>query len=424
MIKITILVISRAFARRLRAKQPDLRERLEEIVREVVPGSDPESDANRRIIIARALTAVRQDDDNLVVRIAHELCSCASGDEACMEACPVGALVRGRDGKCTIDALTCLGCEECEAICHSGAVVKSSDCLTLMELILDKGQNALHAIVAPSFVGQFGAVRDSQVKEAIRRLGFSEVHEVALGADILTVREADEFIDRMERGEDFMITSCCCPAFVKLTERFAPRINRLVSDSVSPMIAVGRLLKAADPDAHVVFIGPCLAKKAESRAAGLGDAVDLVLTFKEVVSLLEESGIVVEQLAGKEPMGDASHDGRIYAHTGGVSEAIARAVHDKRPDLSVRSVKGNGLKQCKELLEATESGSVEANFMEGMACPGGCLGGPGTVVKVAEAAPELVEHADQAPWERARESVPACELIKRWGDKIKLHRKA
>lgn len=420
LVEATLIAISRAFARRLRGDQQDLRERLEEIIEDLVPKGGPERAHDKGIVLARALAAVRHEGSNLVMRKVQSLCSCQPGEESCVRACPTGALTRDSDGRYIVDANGCLGCESCASVCPSGAIVQTSDCLSLVEMILDGASNPLYAIVAPSFVGQFGAARDSQVKEAIKRLGFAEVYETALAADILTLQEADEFVDRVERGEDFMITSCCCPAFVKLAERFASRIGDLVSDSVSPMIALGRLLKAAEPEAHVVFIGPCLAKKAESRTPGLSDAIDLVLTFKETAFLLKESGIEIETLVGGEPFGDASHDGRIYAHTGGVSEAITRAVHDRSPGLGVHALKGNGLKQCREILEAVERGEVDGNFMEGMACPGGCAGGPGTIIKVGETVPQLLGHADDAPWLTARENERAREMLDVWGGKVAL----
>lgn len=396
--ELTILAVSRAFAGGARTAEGDLERRLSEIVARIIPTERPDWRAERRVLLSRALAAATEDGSDLVVRVLPNLCQCKAGEELCAECCPVGGIVKDAEGIPRIDPEKCISCELCADVCEAGAIVRRTDILHLAAMVLDRqAGRPLYAILAPSFVGQFSrTAADGQVRAALKRVGFSDVYEVALAADITTLREADEYIQRYDQGERFMITSCCCPAFVKLVEKRAPRLTHLVSHSVSPMIALGRLLKQREPDARVVFIGPCLAKKAESRLADLQDAVDLVLTFKETKALLDELGIDVGAQPADRPLRDASHDGRIYAHTGGVSEAIVRAIQQRRPELEVKLTKGNGLEQCREILAAVERGEIEANFMEGMGCPGGCLGGPGTVIPVDEAVPLLRAHADEA----------------------------
>jgi iron only hydrogenase large subunit-like protein len=286
-------------------------------------------------------------------------------------------------------------------------------------MIRGREQGSIYAIIAPAFVGQFGAdVDDAQIKDAIMSLGFDDVFEVAMAADIITLREAEEYVRRVDRGEQFVITSCCCPAFLKLVAKVEPASAHLVSDSVSPMIALGRLLKAQNPNARVVFIGPCLAKKAESYQEGLRDAIDGVLTFKEIASLLETAGLNVAAVEGEAGLQDASHDGRIYAYTGGVSEAIIRAIQQMRPDLEPETVRGNGIKQCREILQAVERGELAGTFMEGMACVGGCLGGPGNIVREAdEIAPLLRAYARTAASVSAKENAKASSMMMDYGQK-------
>lgn len=396
--ELTILAISRAFAGGVSAAGADFERRLDDIIARIIPDERPDWRRERPLLFSRVLAAVTEDGSDLIIRFLPSLCQCEAGQELCAEACPVGGLARDEHGVWRVDPDKCINCELCADACDSGAIVRRTDVMLLARMALERqaGQ-ALYAILAPSFIGQFGrSVSDGQVRAALRRLGFTDAYEVALAADITTMREADEYIERHDNGERFMITSCCCPAFVKLVEKRMPKLTHLVSHSVSPMVALGRLLKQREPGARVVFIGPCLAKKAESRLADMRDAVDLVLTFKETDALLRELAIAVTDQPDRQPLRDASHDGRVYAHTGGVSEAIVRAIKEKRPELEITLTKGNGLKQCQRILEAVDCGEVTANFMEGMGCPGGCIGGPGTVIPVEEAAPRLLAHADDA----------------------------
>lgn len=402
---LTLLVLSRVSADELRAARRAarpaadlLRQRLTAAVATLVPESRRDWRAERRVLLMRALAAVADDGADLIVRVVRSLCRCEPGEERCAASCPVEGFAPAGDRAWRIDPERCIDCELCADACDSGAIVRRSDILRLTSMVVDRqAGHPLYAILAPAFVGQLGRdVGDGQVREALRRLGFSDVLEVALAADIITLREADEYVDRVDHGAAFMITSCCCPAFVKLVEKHAPRIAYLISNSVSPMVALGRLLKAREPQCRVVFIGPCLAKRAEARRPDLRDAVDLVLTFKEVAALLQAIGVDVGIQPDTGPLRDASHDGRIYAHVGGVSEAILRAVREKRPGLKIKLATGSGLGQCREILQRVERGEETANFMEGMGCPGGCLGGPGTVVPLAESVPMLRRHADDA----------------------------
>jgi iron only hydrogenase large subunit-like protein len=188
------------------------------------------------------------------------------------------------------------------------------------------------------------------------------------------------------------------------------------------MIARARLLKAVEPKAKVVFIGPCLAKRAESKRPELSDAVDLVLTYKETFEMLQAANINPEEDLEIDVRGfdEASHDGRIYARSGGVTEAISKAVRELKPHMEIKGVKGNGLKECTSLLEALEIENVEANFMEGMACPGGCVGGPGTIIDHDKGCILAQQFAELSSSDRASANGYAMDLMEQYGNNIDL----
>ncbi|ATW28179.1 [Fe-Fe] hydrogenase large subunit C-terminal domain-containing protein [Candidatus Formimonas warabiya] len=347
-----------------------------------------------------------------LVEIMEDVCpDCGPDLHPCTEICPTEAIT------CTggirhINRDRCIECGQCINVCISGAIMARSEFAQVATMLLQSDTHPVYAILAPSFVGQFGPQATPEIfKSALKAMGFTEIYEVALAADITTLFEAEEFSQRMERGEKFMITSCCCPAFIKFIEKLRPKVANLVSPTVSPMIALGKMLKQREENCRVVFIGPCIAKKNEAKRPDLQPAVDCVLTFKETKALLEAAEIKLDGSLGRMDLTDASHDGRIYAHTGGVTEAIIRAVQRRDHRLSVKPVKGNGLKQCGELLQQIEEGTIQANFMEGMGCPGGCIGGPGTLIKVEEAAPYVQNFADRSPFDTPNDNPTAIQWM-------------
>lgn len=391
---------------------------LRAIIRQELPDDDPTAEKLRQVILKRVQTAISHPESGEFVVHLPEFCDCPPGKSLCADACAVDAIRRDEQGKTVIDRERCVDCGLCVDSCQSGAFVERTHSFTLAEMLKHRQEQPVYAIIAPAFVAQFGLdVTTMQVKAGLRRLGFTDVLEVALAADIITTLESEEYLARQRVGEKFVITSCCCPAFIKLVEKHRPNISHLVSDSVSPMIALGRLLKQREPGCLVAFIGPCLAKRAEAKRPELSDAIDSVLTFKEIASLLQAGGIDLHENLDQSipPFAEASHDGRVYAHIGGVSMAIQRALVERLNETGFRPLQGNGLKECALILAKVEEGTAQGNFMEGMACVGGCVGGPGNCAPVEEGAKAVDQFANRAEAKGASTN----QLARAWHDAAK-----
>lgn len=354
-----------------------------------------------------------------ILTIMDSLCDKNFGEKcSCAESCLVNAILI-KDGKAYIDYEKCIHCGLCVTSCPQGAISEKTEIVHVINLIKENPQKVI-AILAPAFVGQFGnEATPEKLKTVLKKFGFAEVLEVALAADIITFKEAMEFKERMEHGDNFMITSCCCPAFVKLVERYKGKIAHLISESVSPMVGLARLIKIQNPNFKVVFIGPCLAKKSEALKPEYKEDVDAVLTFEELNPMLEAINIYWDEIEGI-TMEDASHDGRIYARTSGVSEAITRGVEQLFPHLQVKAVHGDGLGDCIKLLKQLEGNELDANFMEGMACPGGCIGGPGTILEEAQAREIINSYAKNAHCFKAIDNEKASYLAQSFGSFVDL----
>ncbi|TYP56742.1 [Fe-Fe] hydrogenase large subunit C-terminal domain-containing protein [Thermosediminibacter litoriperuensis] len=353
------------------------------------------------------------------ISIVEKACAGHGENCGCRISCEPKAIKVNEEGRPSIDLDECISCGLCIVACPEGAITDKTEIAQTINMI--KKNRRVYAVVAPAFAGQFGPrVSEEQVKTALLMLGFYDVIEVALGADMITVKEAEEFIRRMDRGDQFMITSCCCPPFVRLAKGYRGKIEGMVSDSVSPMVAIARFIKAEDEDAKVVFIGPCIAKKTEAKLPELRDAVDCVLTFEELAAMFEGYRINLDELEVKMPVADASHDGRIYAHTGGVTTAIVSSIKRIRPDIDVKARQGDGIKECKQILDDIESGTIGANFVEGMACVGGCVGGPGALIPREEGAKAVDAFAARSGVKEAVANDAARILYSKHKDKVKL----
>ncbi|QOX66010.1 iron hydrogenase [Anoxybacterium hadale] len=310
----------------------------------------------------------------------------------------------------------CIECGFCAADCDFGAIAEKIEFLPMVELLKER-KSPIFAVVAPAITGQFGEnVTMGKLRTAFQKMGFDDMIEVALFADILTIKEAFEFNRLVKKEEDFFLTSCCCPVWFNLIKRNYPDIYEHLSPSVSPMIASGRILKRLYPDAKIVFFAPCTAKKAEALEEGLKGAVDFVINFRELKEIFHALDINLEDL----PPNDkdlASLGGRVYARTGGVSFSVKMVVNRLDPTrlIKLKSKKVDGVKECRELLETLRSqGKDRANFIEGMACKGGCVGGPRTNIDTAKATELVNEFGEDSLILTPLDNLNAVKILKQF----------
>lgn len=341
---------------------------------------------------------------------------CPEAGTCCGPDCPLHALSKEPGGAVSIDHSKCLGEGSCLAQCSFGGLTEKSQFVPLISLLRNQ-TSPVYASVAPAFTGQFGPdVTPGKLRSALLRLGFAEMVETALYADLITMKEAFEFDEHVQNIGDFLITSCCCPVWIKLIEGRYPDLASHISPSVSPMIASGRVLKTIEPEAKVVFIGPCIAKKTEATLPDLKGDIDFVLTFQELAAVFQATGIDPATLPDEESP-TASRAGRIYARTGGVSEAVAdtlaRILPGRVDDL--QALKVHGIPNCQKVLEQAAAGQLEANFIEGMACVGGCVGGPGRIATVEVTTSEVNRYGDAAAASTPVENPQVYQLLTRLG---------
>lgn len=285
----------------------------------------------------------------------------------CRKGCPTNAIQIDENKRAIIDYDACISCGACVYNCPFGAVQDKSEILEVIKLL--ESSHNVYAIIAPAFATQFQYVSLEKVITGIKMLGFRDVVEVALGADLVIKHEVEEFIEREEE-----MTSSCCPSFVKFIEKKYPELMSYVSDTVSPMIATARLIKTIDAQSKIVFIGPCIAKKQEKMNY---QDVDNVLTFEELDALIDAKGIVLETL-DTSPLNNASYYGRKFAASGGVGSAVNH-YFKKLSDQSLNYKSCNGIKECEKALMQLKHGKLSDVFIEGMACIGGCIKGPVTM---------------------------------------------
>lgn len=295
----------------------------------------------------------------------------------CKVVCPTGALTETDDRRSFIKYDDCIQCGACMKACPFGAISDKSFIEPVVRHLCD-GQK-LYAIVAPSISGQFGNnVSLGQIRNALLNVGFKEMYEAACGADIVTVHEANELIHRLESGDKYM-TNSCCPAFVNYIEKKFPNEISCISSTVSPMIATGKYIKSIDKDAKIVFIGPCTAKKSEINRKEVKGIIDYVLTFEELSALLDAFDMDPENCE-KSTVDSASVFGRGFGASGGLTSAIQNYIESKDLDVDFKPIKINGPLDLKRTLTLAKVGKLQNNFIEGMMCEDGCIGGPGAVL--------------------------------------------
>lgn len=313
------------------------------------------------------------------VRDCSEHCSTDDdGKSPCQLSCPFNAILSDPiKGTKHIEENLCMDCGLCVEACENGKFLDKVEFMPIVDLL--KNNKKVIAAVAPAIAGQFGKdISLEQLREAFIKVGFSDMVEVAFAADMLTIKEAVEFDHHVSKKGDIMITSCCCPMWVGMLRKVYDQLVKDVSPSVSPMIAMGRLLKKLNPDVKVVFIGPCIAKKAEAKEKDLAGIIDFVLTFQEVKGIFDILEITPSSYKGIPSAEYASRGGRLYARTAGVSTAVSEAIEELFPEKHkiLKAVQAHGIKECKEMLAKAQTGEIDGNFIEGMGCVGGCVGGP------------------------------------------------
>ncbi len=293
----------------------------------------------------------------------------------CENACKLKAIrANNQTGAASIDISKCNECGACEYQCPFGAIADKSWIVDVVRLIKNSQNNQayrVYAVVAPSIAGQFKYAEAGQVFSGIRALGFYDIQEAALGADMVAKHEAEEWL---EKG---FLTSSCCPAFVKYVKQQFPAMAKHISTTLSPAAMISKHIKAKDELAKVVFIGPCTAKKAEIQRYD-EPYIDYVLTFEELQALFHSRDMDITTMAAEKLVG-ASAYGRNFAASGGVSGAVAQILKEKGITAEFKPIACNGIEECRVALLKASKGVLDANFIEGMACVGGCVGGAGNL---------------------------------------------
>ncbi len=327
----------------------------------------------------------------------------------CAAACGVDAIKSDENGRADIDPDRCVSCGQCLVNCPFGAIADKSQIFQVIRAI-QTGER-VYAEVAPAFVEQFGPkVTPGKLRAAMRELGFADVFEVAVGADLCTVQEAEDFAREVPAHVPFLATSCC-PAWAVMAKKLFPEQAKCISMALTPMTLTARLIKHQYPDAKVVFIGPCAAKKLEAMRKSVRSEVDFVLTFEEMDGIFDARHINIENLPEDEGgVSDASTDGRNFAVSGGVAEAVLHVIQERYPDVKVPIERAEGLADCKKLMTLAKAGKYNGYLLEGMACPGGCVGGAGTMRPIKQAQSAVKKYAQQAGHRRADETVYVDEL--------------
>lgn len=297
-------------------------------------------------------------------------------ERPCIKSCPVKAINMDDNDIATIDPAKCVNCGACVVGCPFGAISDVSMMVSVVDALRDEDKEVV-AMIAPAIEGQFGAATLPQIKQAIRKLGFDDVYEVALGADMVAVSEAAELAERRAAGEP--MTSSCCPAFVNLVRKHFPALEKYVSTTVSPMVAVERYIRTLRPGVVTVFIGPCIAKKNEVMGSYV-DEIDYALTFEELYAMLCARDIAVEDEV-EEP-DEATRYGKGFALSGGVTGAVTKVLAERGEDPAVKAQACNGADECRKALMLLKAGKLPVDFVEGMFCAGGCMGGPATLAEI------------------------------------------
>lgn len=315
-------------------------------------------------------------------------------ERPCQASCGMDAIGADEHGKAVIHQDKCVACGQCLVSCPFGAIVDKGQIFQVIQSIL-KGDKVI-AIVAPAFIGQFsGMVSPGKLVTAMKLLGFDSVVEVAIGADMCTIEEAKDFLEKVPAQQDYMATSCC-PAWHSMIEKLYPGEMNKISMTLTPMVFTARLMKKEHPGCKVVFVGPCAAKKLEAIRETIRSDVDFVLTFEELMGMFEAKEIDFASIPESEGLNEGTGAGRGFAVAGGVAQAVADLVKKEHPDMEVKTARAEGLRDCRKLMTMAKAGKYKGYLLEGMACPGGCVAGAGTILPIDKAAKFVEKYSREA----------------------------
>ena len=350
------------------------------------------------------------------IKVEDSNCS-HEADAVCAGKSLFDSMTFDENGKTIINKEACDSCETYADKCNAKKLLSSKDIIPTLHTVYHSDE-PVYAMIAPAFVNQFSGrnITPGKLRTAFKQIGFTGMIEVALFADILTLKEALEFDEKIVDQKDFQLTSCCCPMWIAMIRKVYHDLVPHVPGSVSPMIACGRAIKKLHPDAKTVFIGPCVAKKAEAKEKDVAGAVDHVLTFQEVQDIFDFAGIDLEKLEEDE-RDHSSRAGRIYATTGGVSEAVQATVQRLNPDrkITVHTASANGVRECKDMLKDIFDGEITKNFYEGMGCINGCVGGPKILISREEGRKNVYDYGNEATYKTPIDNPYVIELLHRLG---------
>ena len=319
----------------------------------------------------------------------------------CQEACGMNAIGQDEYGHACIDYDKCVSCGMCLVNCPFGAISDKGQIFQLIQA-MNRGDK-VHAIVAPAFLNQFPGLTPEKLPAAMTQLGFEDTVEVAIGADLCTIDEAEDFIAEVPEKIPFMATSCC-PAWSMMAKKLFPERANCISMAMTPMVLTARMIKQANPDDRICFIGPCAAKKLEASRRSVRSDVDFVLTFEELAGMFEAKEVDFSALEASDDLQYGTADGRGFAVGGGVAQAVVNYIKDKYPDREVKVASAQGLADCKKMLMLAKAGKYNGYLLEGMGCPGGCIAGAGTLADPARTATLLTKYKKDAPIQHSADS--------------------
>ena len=325
-------------------------------------------------------------------------------ERPCRKACGMDCIHSDGLGSADIDYSKCTSCGQCMVSCPFGAISDKSQIFQTIQAV--KSDTPVYVALAPAFVGQFGPEGvPERMRKAFQRLGFADVYEVAIGADLCVIEEAADFLEEVPEKHKFMVTSCC-PSWSDMVKKLFPQFEKNISVAFTPMVLTARMIKRDHPDCKVVFVGPCDSKKLEARRESVRSDVDFVLTFEEALGIFAAKGMdkAFPPEDEEEMPAYSSRDARRFAYSGGVAQAVVNAIHDMEPDREVKVAAATGLADCRKLLMMAKVGKYDGYLLEGMACPGGCIAGAGTLRPIEQSHKEVEAFSSEAKFTCANDT--------------------